>query len=1269
MPTTRSAAAKRGAAVPRAPAKLPAARKKGKKQQPRAGGRFTRANPQDDDNHAENNLDQVLPDDSQAGGLEEDPAPRSPLPASPSPPPRSPLPRASPSPPPRSPLLRASPSPPPRSPLPRASPSPPPRSPLPRASPTPPPAYATIAPGPVIIDPVPHLDLRMMQPGYRGYRAPSEAPRAAVPHGRVPSADFNDALHETNENQDGPATWGDDEDENFPARVKREPVDDEDEDMDIDARFHHYSSPHPMEYEQAEYEQSPPHQSHHSQSRSHSVHSNRPESHERRSPHRSHSADARSVRTRSVSPLPERESRRGRPSHSPRHSPRAASESAHSAPRSRGRTPQRTRVSPAGLVRNNPERAASADSLLLSPRITRSRSHTAARRPNPNSPLPPSSPEPPIESDAEDSGDDYAAVKAKERRILDKRARQGYTNPPDTEEEDLDDEDEFIADVTQNGFDDGDANAGKKKQATKQRKVAKKRGNAKAKGKGKGKVKDTEPETGGDEGDVLGVEGSDEEEEGEDRGKHKAGPVPKEIHELLIKAQDTFNKTVNTLAKQCGKSPSTLHQLLGTTPKRTRATSPWNMWQMWYAEKHPMDKTKMTLQEYNVQSRQAFKAACPNLPEDRLSDADAVFAAIPWLREWHEETMVNAVAIWRDTGKIKREVQKDSSALTDVSRYLYNNYKVHAWGYVIDPQGQASFSWGGTDQFKIVRTEYKLPLTQTIKDLEHMFAMVEMRERGEAAAQAAGSHLLPKVFEQHQGEEARDSYRRKFSAIMATQMFDHCLAAGTVVSIKRDKFKMQWQDKFCDLAFQNQFRLIHYPRALEDIQQIIGSSFDLKKVGVAQYKKFMPSLEKANDPRTAREENDESDDEELEPAMEIVAWSHEEKALPLAEQRELALVITTEGRALRRVRHSTAYNSSLAKASQMRTKDKKRTTKNARAPSPVQSQDLRGRSVSRGRRMSLSASPERRGDHYSRGRSPAASMGPDVRPTRPLPLHAARNPSPPRVRQASPPRGSRQPSGPHGARRASPPRVHRQPSPSYSARRPSVPRRSGHHSPPREASPPRKRHQPSPSRTTRPPSPPRARRPPSLPRNSRHQSPARAGPSRRQDDAPHAGSSRTVPPPRHSRDEALARRMQLGVRSSHTEEAERPAKRRKMEAGGSAADNVAPPAPVYTGARDLKRKRVEEMFTADDDRPSSSQWIRLRFNIGSSESLTSRIFYATGWENVSAPTRADRYTLYWDEERRGWTRMAKGRTPVLAREEDRACYQQEIQRHGLYDHQ
>jgi len=40
---------------------------------------------------------------------------------------------------------------------------------------------------------------------------------------------------------------------------------------------------------------------------------------------------------------------------------------------------------------------------------------------------------------------------------------------------------------------------------------------------------------------------------------------------------------------------------------------------------------------------------------------------------------------------------------------------------VIDTQGQASFTWGGTDDFKAVRANNKSTLSQTIKDMEHMF--------------------------------------------------------------------------------------------------------------------------------------------------------------------------------------------------------------------------------------------------------------------------------------------------------------------------------------------------------------------------------------------------------------------------------------------------------------------------------------------------------------------------------------------------------------------
>lgn len=91
----------------------------------------------------------------------------------------------------------------------------------------------------------------------------------------------------------------------------------------------------------------------------------------------------------------------------------------------------------------------------------------------------------------------------------------------------------------------------------------------------------------------------------------------------------------------------------------------------------------------------------------------------------------------------------------------------------------------------------------------------------------------------------------------------------------------------------------------------------------------------------------------------------------------------------------------------------------------------------------------------------------------------------------------------------------------------------------------------------------------------------------------------------------------------------------------------------------MKRKR-------EDD---ESAVIKLRFDARSSSTgaLVSKIFYARGYETVSKPTRADRYTLY-DDEIRGWTRMPSGRTPVLLAEEDRACYQSEVRRHGLYEH-
>lgn len=97
------------------------------------------------------------------------------------------------------------------------------------------------------------------------------------------------------------------------------------------------------------------------------------------------------------------------------------------------------------------------------------------------------------------------------------------------------------------------------------------------------------------------------------------------------------------------------------------------------------------------------------------------------------------------------------------------------------------------------------------------------------------------------------------------------LAAGAVAADQRAAFKMTWASRFLDLAWKYQFRIINYPAALRDANQIIGSSsFDLKKIGVAQFQEFVPALTKANRIHTG--DDDDDDDSEGGDAMAMVSW-------------------------------------------------------------------------------------------------------------------------------------------------------------------------------------------------------------------------------------------------------------------------------------------------------------------------------------------------------------------------------------------------------------
>lgn len=77
----------------------------------------------------------------------------------------------------------------------------------------------------------------------------------------------------------------------------------------------------------------------------------------------------------------------------------------------------------------------------------------------------------------------------------------------------------------------------------------------------------------------------------------------------------------------------------------------------------------MSTTEYNTASRAAFKAAC-QLPDEELGDADAVLDALPWLKDWRQNLMTNAVNNWRDKGTLKRHLMQEMEMVTAYVRLI-----------------------------------------------------------------------------------------------------------------------------------------------------------------------------------------------------------------------------------------------------------------------------------------------------------------------------------------------------------------------------------------------------------------------------------------------------------------------------------------------------------------------------------------------------------------------------------------------------------------------
>jgi hypothetical protein len=294
--------------------------------------------------------------------------------------------------------------------------------------------------------------------------------------------------------------------------------------------------------------------------------------------------------------------------------------------------------------------------------------------------------------------DDFEVGQAAEEKARTWKKSRGMPVALAVEELDQEDEEDFDKEVAQCGFDDAPTPTKKSKKMEKSKakgktattqtetEAAVETGKGGRKGKGKGKGKATQPTSSFQSDDCL-VDGDEveEEEDGNSDGKsYTRGPIPDDIKELLYQAHNEFMAAVDDLAKRCGKSSTTLHEELGTVIRTGRAPSAWNVWQQYFGELIPKDsKSYMSFDSscagdaeipereanFSKQSRAAFVAACrvgDDFPKELLSDSEAMYQRLPWLKGWKANVMENAVAALRDNNKIKAKLKSELKPVTQL---------------------------------------------------------------------------------------------------------------------------------------------------------------------------------------------------------------------------------------------------------------------------------------------------------------------------------------------------------------------------------------------------------------------------------------------------------------------------------------------------------------------------------------------------------------------------------------------------------------------------
>ncbi|KAJ7851455.1 hypothetical protein B0H13DRAFT_2360112 [Mycena leptocephala] len=875
------------------------------------------------------------------------------------------------------------------------------------------------------------------------------------------------------------------------------------------------------------------------------------------------------------------------------------------------------------------------------------------------SPLPASSPPPVFESDFDDGEDDYGKQEEeREKKRLKALTRGGRFSPS------LEDEEEFEAEVAQNGIDDEEM-------------LAKRTTKSASKSKSKKSAADPKSKRKGKQHEVTETSGSAAGPSKSAKGKRKtatasgtSNTVTSAPHPADSAADSNSNSDDGDYAKKPGQISEETREclfelesqfkgdILGVQQKSTRATSAWNVFQLWYSQVKG-NPGHLQGAAYSAAVKAAFLAACG--PDAKWGKDTLDIANIPWLDEWQKGIAAQAVINFRKGNKLKRKLQKELEPVLGIGKMLLENYGVHMIGSIVDIDGQASLYFGVGDDYKEFRDRHKMVLGQQMKNMEHEFGVMDRRKR------ALEAHDQPPLIEftgnlaGRDKEKIRDMHQRAFARIMGGMLQRHQKAIGAIPDdVDAQQYKMKWGVKFLDEAFNAKCHIINYPPSLEDDNFIISSTrFDVKKIKTETFKKFLPGLVKS-----ARvDKRDNGDDDGKDEDDEIVVWDEDELALPLEDQQDIPLVISVGGAALRCVKHSPVYDKALQKerektkrAAEKKAKKAEKTERKRRRsssrPACAESQndanthDDRGRPEQSSRKDANSYSNQRDLDNYrdsKRSRRQPPSPGPQ-----PSPHDADR-----RVRDNY--RGSKL------SRRHS-----------SSSRRSLSPR-----------SPQRSRHDVNAydnhrgcdnNRDSRYRSPsPRANRQPNHHHDSKLGRGAVAAESSRQHaqgahskaGAPYPARSTGPKEPNHRAHPPPARSQATYQDLPHIEFSHSAALDARVTPARHAIKRKS---PDIAEAESKHQRRVDEEqhFAGLSTMVEGQQRFILHFIIGRDGGEK---FFARGFDNVKTSSRADNATFIRHPETGKYHPLPSGTTPILATQNDRGIYASEIRKWSLYNSQ